>query len=492
MLEKVLENKNFSVEIKNILLSMIYKIEMAYQDYKNVKVKVQNKDEFLNELIEKIDLYCDYIHTVKPFSEEAKTLEENEVLDLVNLNERSICAYPTEIALFSAISDIYPKYYYIDKKYEMRNLFQKMLVNGKHESDIEILKNFNGWSWNNTAPKKENVIDNLIYHNLLYLVGNQFLNHWEKEKKIVNYIEKLRNGLKRLYGEKLSNDIYIYMCRVLIGNSDGNSKEKLTKLYEQKSKQLEKLKDEAIVLELKEKSKHIEELQEKFFESKEETEEKKKSDYNENIMIEKEKSYSDTIEEKVDETLSDNDKKNEEELYQKKLQEKINELEEEVLIFLAAAQDNLEKDLEHLQIYFLKAYVQKIKKIKTREALISVIYEIRYYRNIYISHKKIINQSKKLKGQIDILNKILITKACKIGVMTIFSNDINLNFEIINFAIDSKIVELDEIEIVLNTKTKGKTIIEVFDKETFEKQKEIEIPMKDIMVKKNKPVKLVI
>jgi len=41
-LEKILENKLFSVDVKNILLSMFYKIENAYKDYKVIKRRSNN------------------------------------------------------------------------------------------------------------------------------------------------------------------------------------------------------------------------------------------------------------------------------------------------------------------------------------------------------------------------------------------------------------------------------------------------------------------
>ena len=37
VLEKILENKNFSEDVKNLLLSMFYKIENAYEEYITVK-----------------------------------------------------------------------------------------------------------------------------------------------------------------------------------------------------------------------------------------------------------------------------------------------------------------------------------------------------------------------------------------------------------------------------------------------------------------------
>ena len=42
-LEKVLEEKNFGENEKNILLNILYKIEAAYKDYKCVKRNVETK-----------------------------------------------------------------------------------------------------------------------------------------------------------------------------------------------------------------------------------------------------------------------------------------------------------------------------------------------------------------------------------------------------------------------------------------------------------------
>ena len=44
LLEEVLEKKYFSGNAKNILLSMAYKIENSYDDYKTVKRNVKTKD----------------------------------------------------------------------------------------------------------------------------------------------------------------------------------------------------------------------------------------------------------------------------------------------------------------------------------------------------------------------------------------------------------------------------------------------------------------
>ena len=51
-LEKILEKKGFSLDTKNLLLSMLYKIENGYPDYEKTKVEVPTKNEFIEKLFQ--------------------------------------------------------------------------------------------------------------------------------------------------------------------------------------------------------------------------------------------------------------------------------------------------------------------------------------------------------------------------------------------------------------------------------------------------------
>ena len=63
-LEKILEKKEFSQEVKNLLLSMLYKIEVSYSDYKKTKVNAVEKEYYLKRIIENIK-ECKKIELVK-------------------------------------------------------------------------------------------------------------------------------------------------------------------------------------------------------------------------------------------------------------------------------------------------------------------------------------------------------------------------------------------------------------------------------------------
>ena len=54
-LEQVLEKKEFSSNIKNLLLNMFYKLEVSYKDYQKVKRATKEKNDLMEELIKIID-----------------------------------------------------------------------------------------------------------------------------------------------------------------------------------------------------------------------------------------------------------------------------------------------------------------------------------------------------------------------------------------------------------------------------------------------------
>lgn len=75
-LEKILDTKLFSFDVKNLLLSTLYKIENAYEDYQVSKVEVPSKEEYIENILRIIQDKCINIFLVKPDTEEAKQLQK--------------------------------------------------------------------------------------------------------------------------------------------------------------------------------------------------------------------------------------------------------------------------------------------------------------------------------------------------------------------------------------------------------------------------------
>ena len=105
-LEKVLEKKEFSQEVKNLLLSMLYKIEVSYSDYKKTKVNAVEKDYYLKRIIENIK-ECQKIELVKD-----KEIE-------IDYNKKSIQVKQNEKLCLQAILMLSQKEKEINKKNEL-------------------------------------------------------------------------------------------------------------------------------------------------------------------------------------------------------------------------------------------------------------------------------------------------------------------------------------------------------------------------------------
>ena len=226
MLEKVLDTKYFSSNIKSLLLSMIYKIENSYEDYKIVKHINKSKDNLLNEIIEIIKEYCDNIKIIEPSSKDAEIIKNNNVFAITNTKERSILAYPTEISLLYSIIDILPKYFYVEDSFLFKNAMQIVLVNGVNQNTIEILSDFNGWSWDINLEYKNDIASNLIYQNFILIFDQEYMDNWmmQNNSKKSSILE-LKNNLK-------NTNYFSYLCKYLYTISNKTDKKKIEEKYE--------------------------------------------------------------------------------------------------------------------------------------------------------------------------------------------------------------------------------------------------------------------
>ena len=193
-LEKILENKLFSYEAKNLLLSMLYKIENAYRDYETVKVEVPSKKEYIENILRIIKEKCLKIFLVKKGTEEARALEENNVKYMVDKKNGEITCFENEETLLTAILKIDEIDILYDTKYKyLQAPLNKLINTGSLDSEIEVIRDFNGWSWD--IVKKE-IIDieyNYIYQTILLLNGRKKVSS-KKYKDVYNRVCKMAVG----------------------------------------------------------------------------------------------------------------------------------------------------------------------------------------------------------------------------------------------------------------------------------------------------------
>ena len=221
ILDKILEEKNFSEDATNLLLNMIYKIEVSYKDYAQIKGVFEKQNDFIDSVIKIVSDNCNQLLLVDPKQEEIKAMKEKNVLALTDEKNKKMYVYPTELAILYGLIDIKPKYYYVPRKYYfIKNELQNILVQGTVLNYTEVIRNFNGWSWNIDEDTNIDQVSNMIYQAIRMLIDEDFLKMWEQDtspKK--DYIQELRNELTEYYGKENSTNFYIAMARLVLAKN---------------------------------------------------------------------------------------------------------------------------------------------------------------------------------------------------------------------------------------------------------------------------------
>ena len=245
-LEKVLEKKAFEENTKSLLLSILYKIEAAYNDYEKVKASIEGKDEFIQAVINNIEKNCDDIKIVKLNTEESKILGEKTFI--VERNQKRIICYPIERKLLYCIAKISKKEKIIKSKYFVIDKTLTDLINvGNNINTVEPMRDFNGYSWNTITNEIESINHNLVYQNIRILVGVKFLNNWIKSKDyIMDYMESFKDKLEEKYGQEQQEEFVKILNKLsvlLAIKYNPKLKSELKKEKKEVENKLEKTKD---------------------------------------------------------------------------------------------------------------------------------------------------------------------------------------------------------------------------------------------------------
>ena len=492
-LDEILDNKTFSSNIKSLLLSMIYKIEVSYVDFKEVKRCVRSKEDFLNEIIETVRLYCDNIKTIEPDSDQANLLIKNNVLALTNEYERSILAYPTEQSLLYAISEISPKYFYINQSFPLKDIIQHSLVNGYNLNNNEILQAFTGWSWDLTVDKNYNYIDHLLYQNLLVILGEKFLYEWRTYGSTRrDFLEEAKNYVKLYTG---NDNLFKELYRLVYSNANPKFKYSLDEELKEKAKLLKKMENKVSFLEeMKRKkikyTKRLEVIDKELHDNKLLAEELEK--YNKKLPDGKEVKTLATYKKivlKQRESILNELSEIQDLLLPKNFLKRKNDLEQTIDLY--GYNLSQEEIVINFEKEFLNFFDKRLNKMETRDEIVDCIYELRYLRYTKYAEEKFISDIDEIEEICDKIFKKAITKLCKLGSLKIISMDIGLNYEVLRYALDTKIINLEETRIQID-KVEDGVIISIFDKDIIEKQgkKKVDLNKKSLEIKLRKKIKL--
>ncbi len=487
-LEKILSKKTFSENTKNLLLNVLYKVENAYEDYKLVTQDTRTKKEILEEIVNIIEKDCETIEII------------NEKTSSSNIKEKKIITYLNAKKILYEIYQIKSHKFKILPTHKMiKSPLEKTLNQGYSIASNEIIRDFDGWTWNIEVEEIENLKANFVYQTLRLLVGTDFLKEWQENGE-EDYITKVKDILQDKYGTGLGENLFNVITQIAMINvaeSDIKERDKLIKIQEYLQEEYNKLHNKREYLDnigtdkkqIVKKVKRIDEIMNNDRKLKEE------------FIIRNEKL---DMDHRVF-SLSDFAEILEEE--REKLINKLNVYNKimEPLVFVemrTVVEDSLklikEIDLQNLNEKIYNAKIKELGKLvckamelqidntQDKENIKRIIYQIRYYTSIYV------NKDEQLKDIINTndIQRAVITKACKQRYITIFSPDIKQNYEITKNIFQTDIIELEKIYFKFN-QNEDMIILNIYDEENIYKTIQCK-EITELNVKLNKKIKVFI
>ena len=492
-LEKILEQKEVNEQAKNLLQGILYKIEVSYKDYKIVKGKKQTEEKYVKETLENIRKKCDKITVVS-----LKTKIQDEEIQKA-LDEKKffvgeeIVSYPIEEKILYAIEQKsrYPKI--LNNKYEENTIAISEFINtGKILDRVEILRDFNGWSWTTVKKEIPNIEANLIYQLLQIILGEEFLNNWCEDKDgIVDYLENFHEEITLKYGQDIADKLKELLIEIACANTIKHNKK-----FEQ---------------DLSEKLKTINEEIEKF----ENTEKKiKEITENKKLLLKQLNEVEQILGQKV-KLKNQYEKINEEASVEQKifninvLKRQLNSQKQDLLEKLGNAnyllnpsnyiqeknklidkKEELQsaqktpKQVEKLLIEFIENFLKCFEKLvettKDEEEIVRLIYQFRYFMLLPFDLEKSVKDVEKLEKKLIGVQKKLVQKAIQKKVI------VNVPFEVMKHVFETKIIILEDLYYKI-TQKEEKQYVQIFDENISEEKFEI-TPIEN--AKKNKKIKI--
>ena len=491
-LEEILEKKTFSADCKNLLLSMLYKIDTSYNDYETVKRMVDPKKQVIEDILNIIK-DCNDIKLIS--SAKMEQFKKKNIRFKVDQQKKKIETEQNENAMLNALYNLpIEKKVYLDEEHSaIRNSLPFILEKGKSMNRAEIIRDFDAWSWNTTFSEIPNIEANLIYQNLQMLLGKKFLEEWMKLENTKNSLEMLNNKLNEILEKKEAEEfLYLIFKLSIITCSENDTKEKkrIKEEFIWNTKELKRLNDTVKLVKESSsiKAKAIQEI------------EKIDKTLNDKKLFEKELKRINAKETEF-RILTPDDLETRLNRQRKKLENRIKEannmlyvkqymavkskiMKENDLLKTIEEADKKEEYILKIQKYFLKGITSKILLEENKKQIIDLMYILRYYEFLPYFNEKYIKDVEELKEIISKTEDILIDKLIEFKIANKISGNKEFDKNIIKKIFNMRMINLENINIEFVNNNE----VIFYDVETIEKKYAIE--NEGIKLKYNKKVKL--
>ena len=463
--EKVLEKKKITNEIRSLVMDTLFKIEETYPNYKRVKVDVLEKKDYIGQIIIALKM----VENIEVMYMQEKDVLKCVTKTMVDKNENGyydITIYQNNLSLLYALQTIIHEEYG-GNEIACSDTFTTILKYGGIYSDIEILRDFSGWNWNRNSIKNINIYHDIIYKNLLLILGIDKIKKLKKTKQCIYFMKKYL--LKKYKNKNVEKLIDIIKEIIFVMGSE-----------EERNIELEANKK---IIEMYMAMKDIKKFTQTI------NEEKKK---NNKLLAKYDKILKShkVLEREYEEYL-----KNIEEKEGKPSKTSLN-LDKRHILNYEKVKGNPKKEeelLENLVLEFQKIVYDmledRIEVLYTNEEVIDEIYRQRYIRYQNVTKDKYIYQISDLYQKMDKILHLIVDKAMKFEVLEKVSEEKNTNYAAVSPALKTEILFLEDVKVSIYT---GKTtLLCIYDGNVLIKEIELfDVDPKLISIPTKKKIKL--
>ena len=476
-LEKILENKVFDTESKNLLLSMVYKIENAYKDYYKVKPISVSKEEFISRILNIIENECDMIEIIAPETKKAKALKGVKKNFEIDVKQGKITILGNEKDMLTALIQLDEEYnYYKYKDIPELAKIHNFIKIGEAMDVSEVIRDFNGWSWNTVIKEIEDISTNIAYQSILILLDRNIklciYNYIKKELEKNENPEQIKISIEEVLKskykieeiDKFLNYINIIIEKVNI-EEDENKKNKIKNEFSYNKKMVTLMENKIVLLEditsqkklLAKKIKEIdkilnnENLLEEEYQLRNSKLKKENKIFSVNHLKTMLKEERKNILERIKSLNNILDPKK----YLKEQERVKNNYEECKRILQLVEGKDLEDILINLEIEFLKCFNKKIELCNRKDELKNLIMQFRYFCQLPINEMQQVKDIKEIEEILNTTMNNLIDKCIEKKIIINISDSISLCYNILKNVFFSRIIELEKISLKI-TKVKNK------------------------------------
>lgn len=370
---------------------------------------------------------------------------------------------------------------YLGEEYNLiRVAFPEILNEGHDINNTEIIRDFTSWSWNTVLSDISNIDCNLIYQNLLILLGYEFLEAWIKKGSTEDILKKLEEELAERYEEELAGNILEYIFKIAIivtASRNKNEKQRLLEAKLEAENELKKLKDKTKLVEeltklKKEKAAEIKKLDKILTDNSlliKEFEERNShlSEYKKIFSLE---NLAGTLKKERRKALSDIEECNKL-LDAKTYVETKSKIEKnlELLKYIKSEtrKENYKIELQKLFIKCLEDEIYKINAMEDKKQAISLLYIVRYYKFIAFDEERFIKDIEELKEDLERIEGKLLINLYEIRALNPITKDTETDVGIIKPILETRI--MDFANVVFKVREENMEIkVEVYDGDILE------------------------